>query len=73
MSTNKAVVRVSDSKRQELETYLYWQSLPVGDRLSAVWDVSEAAYSFSAAFKGAPDNDAERSKRFVTRVQRARR
>jgi hypothetical protein len=73
MSTNKAVVRVSDSKRQERETYLYWQSLPVGDRLSAVWDVSEAAYSFAAAFNGAADNDAERSKRFVTRIQRARR
>ena len=65
MSTNKAVVRVSDSERQQLETYLYWQSLPIGDRLSGVWDVSEAAYSFAAAFKGVPIDDAEGSQRLL--------
>ena len=73
MSTNKAVVRVSDRERQQLETYLYWQSLPVGDRLSGVWDVSEAAYSFAAAFKGVPIDDAEGSQRLITRIQQARR
>ena len=73
MSTDKQIRRVSDSEQQQLETYLYWQSLPVGDRLSAVWDVSEAAYSFSAAFEGVPVDDAERSQRLVTRIQPARR
>ena len=48
-----------DPEQQQRETYLYWPSLPVGDRLSAVWDVSEAAYSFAAAFKGVPIDDAE--------------
>ena len=52
MSVNKRVQRITDTEQQQRETYLYWQSLPVGDRLSAVWDVSEAAYSFAAAFKG---------------------
>jgi hypothetical protein len=33
---------------QQAEAYRYWQSLPVGDRLSAVWDASEAwVYVFS--------------------------
>lgn len=73
MSELRSIRRVTDAEQQQAETYRYWHSLSVGDRLSAVWDVSEAAYSFAAAFKGVPDNDAERSKRFVTRIQPARR
>ena len=73
MTADKQVRRVLDTEQQQRETYLYWQSLPVGDRLSAVWDVSEAAYSFAAAFKGVPIDDAERSERPATRIQRARR
>jgi hypothetical protein len=69
MSVDKRVQRVTDTAQQQRDTYLYWQSLPVGDRLSAVWDVSEAAYSFAAAFKGAPTDDAEGSDRAVTRIQ----
>ena len=72
MSDDKRVRRVTDAERQQRETYLYWQSLPIGDRLSAVWDVSEAAYSFAAAFKGVPINDAEGSERPTARIQRAR-
>ena len=73
MITDKQVRRVTDIEQQQRETYLYWQSLPVGDRLSAVWDVSQAAYSFAAAFKGVPIDDAEGSERPATRIQRARR
>jgi len=73
MSSDKQVRRVTDAEQQQRETHLYWQSLPIGDRLSAVWDVSEAAYSFAAAFKGVPIDDAERSERLVTRIQRTRR
>lgn len=68
MSTDKRIRRVSDTEQQQVETYLYWQSLPVGDRLSAVWDVSEAAYSFAAAFKGVPTDDAERSEGITKRI-----
>ena len=68
MSAHKRVQKVTDTEQQERETYLYWQSLPIGDRLSAVWDVSEAAYSFAAAFKGVPIDDTERSERPATRI-----
>lgn len=73
MTTNKQVQRVTNAEQQQRETYLYWQSLPIGDRLSAVWDVSEAAYSFAAAFKGVPIDDAEGSEGPATRIQRERR
>ena len=73
MSTDKKIHRVSDTEQQQAETYLYWQSLPVGERLSAVWTVSEAAYSFAAAFKGVATDDAERSEGTTKRIQQTRR
>jgi hypothetical protein len=73
MSTDRRIRRVTETEQQQLETYCYWQSLPIGDRLSAVWDVSESAYSFAAAFNGDPSDDAERSERLVTRLQPERR
>lgn len=72
MQKTRTIQRVLDPAQQEFETYRYWQSLPVGDRLSAVWDVSEAAYGFAAAFKGTISNDASRPQRTLTRVPRAR-
>lgn len=72
MQSARTIQRVLDPSRQELETYRYWQSLPVGDRLTAVWDVSEAAYAFAAAFKGAAGHDASRPQRTLTRIQRAK-
>ena len=73
MSTDRTIRRAVDPERQQLETYRYWQSQPIGDRLSAVWDASEAAYAFAAAFKGVPLNDDRGSERTITRVQRSRR
>ncbi len=73
MSADKTIRRVTDLEQQQAETNRYWQSLSVGDRLSAVWDASEAAYGFAAAFKGAPVNDAKGSERAITRLQRSRR
>lgn len=70
MFVDKTIRRVTDAGQQQTENYRYWQSLPLGDRLSAVWDVSEAAYSFASAFKGGGGHDAERSERILTRVQR---
>ena len=59
MSPDKTIMKIDDPREQEQATLRYWQSLPLGERLSAVWDASEAAYSFAAAFKGgAPDHDA---------------
>ena len=73
MSTDKTIRRVANPEQQQMETYRYWQSQPIGDRLSAVWDASEAAYRFAAAFRGIPVNDAQGSERAITRVQRSRR
>ena len=73
MSMDKTIRRATDPNEQQLETYRYWQSLPVGERLTAVWDASKAAYAFAAAFKGAPPNDGRGSERSITRAQRTRR
>ncbi len=70
MSIDKTIRRVVDVEEQQRETYRYWQSQPLGVRLSAVWDVSEAAYCFAASFKGVPAHDARKSERLIARVQR---
>jgi hypothetical protein len=51
---DKTIRRVTDLDEQEAESYRYWQSRPVGERLTAICELSEAAYAFAAAFKGAP-------------------
>lgn len=74
MSPDKTILRIHDPRQQEQDTLHYWQNLPLGERLSAVWDVSEAAWSFAAAFKGgSPDHDARRPERTLTRVERPQR
>ena len=52
MGTNKTIRRITEPEQQQAETYRYWQSLSVGERLSAVWDISAAAYAFACDFKG---------------------
>lgn len=71
MNVDKTIRKVADPEQQQAETYRYWQSLPIGARLSAVWDVSAAAYAFAAGFNGT-HNDARRPERTITRVQRSR-
>jgi hypothetical protein len=39
------VRKVTSREEQEAENYRYWQSIPVGDRLAAVCEVTEAAYA----------------------------
>jgi len=73
MSIDKTIRRVSDPAEQELETYRYWQSQSVGDRLTAVWDTSAAAYAFAAAFKGARSRDDQGHERPLARIERTRR
>jgi hypothetical protein len=57
MTMDKTIRRVTDPEQQDAETYRYWQSRPVGERLLAVCELSEAAYAFTANFKGAPAHD----------------
>ena len=65
---DKTIRRITDPKQQQAETYRYWQSRTVGERLSAVWQASADAY----AFKGVRMDDEQRSERTLTRVQRTR-
>jgi hypothetical protein len=65
---DKTIRKVTDLRQQQAETYRYWESLSVGERLSAVWQASVDAY----AFKGVLMDDEQRSERTLTRVQRAR-
>ena len=67
---DKTIRRVTDPEEQEAETYRYWQSRPVGERLLAVCDLSESAYAFAAAFKGEPDDDGKGFERPASRFQR---
>jgi hypothetical protein len=69
---DKTIRRITDLDEQEAETYRYWQSRPVGERLVAVCELSEAAYEFVAGFKGAPTHDDHGLQRPATRVQRKR-
>ena len=54
---DKTIRRVTDFEEQQAETYRYWQSRPIGERLVAVCELSEAAYAFAADFQGAPAHD----------------
>lgn len=69
-SAEKTIRTVRDPEEQQAETYRYWQSLSVGARLSAVWDVSEVAYAFAAALKGVPLRDAQKRKRAIVRINK---
>lgn len=70
---DKTIRRVTDLEEQQAETYRYWHSLSVGDRLTAVWDASEAAYNFAAAFKGESVHDDQEHEGPFARVERPRR
>jgi hypothetical protein len=49
---DKTIRKVTDLEEQQAETYRYWQSRPVAERLAAVCELSEAAYAFKESFKG---------------------
>lgn len=69
MSTSRVIRKIIDSRQQQAETYRYWQSRSIGERLSAVCDTTMDAY----AFKGVRFDDAKGLERTITRVQRSRR
>lgn len=70
---DKTIRRVTDLEEQQAETYRYWQSRPVGERLLAVCELSEAAYAFAADFKGALAHDDQGLQRPSSRAQHKRR
>ena len=70
---DKTIRRVTDLEEQQRETYRYWQSRPLGERLVAVSEVSQAAYAFADAFKGVSADDEQRLSRHSASIQRATR
>jgi hypothetical protein len=69
---DKTIRRVTDLEEEQAETYRYWQSLPIGDRLVAISELSQEAYAFAAAFKGAPAHDEQGPSGDSASLQRAR-
>jgi len=69
----KVIRKFSSHAEQKAETYRYWRSRPIGERILAVWDATESGYAFANSFKGLPQYDpTRRSAPTLTRVQRAR-
>lgn len=52
---DKTIRRVTDLDEQQAETYRYWASRPIGERLTAVCELTESAYAFAAGFKRRSD------------------
>ncbi len=48
---DKTIRQVTDLEEQQAETYRYWASRPIGERLIAVCELTESAYAFAAGFK----------------------
>ncbi len=69
LDPNRVVRKAASVEEQEAENYRYWQSIPVGDRLVAVCELTEAAYAIREAGRNA-DQGHERTD---TPLQRARR
>ena len=69
LNPNRVVRKVTSVEEQEAENYRYWQSIPVGDRLVAVCELTEAAY----AIRELDQNANKRHERTHTHVQRTRR
>jgi hypothetical protein len=65
---DKTIRKVTDLKAQQVETYRYWRSKPIGERILAVWETTAQAY----AFKGIKYDATRRSEATLTRVQRSR-
>jgi hypothetical protein len=60
---DKTIRKVTDLEEQQAETYRYWASRPVAERLAAVCELSESAFAFKERFKGVPvDADCGRSR-----------
>jgi hypothetical protein len=66
---DKTIRRVTELRQQRAENFCYWQSIPPGARLAAVFEVSADAY----AFKGVRHADGSRLQRTLVRIQRPSR
>ena len=69
LNPNRIVRKVTSVEEQEAENDRYWQSIPAGDRLIAVCELTEAAY----AIREIGRNGDKGHERTDTDLQRARR
>lgn len=69
LNPSRVVRRVANVEEQEAENYRYWQSIPVGARLVAVCELTEAAY----AIRERGQNANQGHERTHPRVQRTGR
>jgi len=69
LNPSRVVRKVSSVEEQEAENYGYWQSIPVGERLVAVCELTEAAY----AIRESSQNANQGHERAHPSVQRTRR
>jgi hypothetical protein len=42
---NRIIRKITNPEDQDAENYRYWQRLPIGERLAAICELTEAAYS----------------------------
>lgn len=70
---DKTIRRAPAPEQQRLETFRYWQSRPVSERLAAVCEVSASAYALKAAFNGVPHDAVSGLPRTLVRTERPQR
>ena len=66
MSMDKTIRKITDFQAQKRETYRYWQSVPIGERIIAICELSKTAYSLKGVGLAG-----SRSPRHIVRVERA--
>lgn len=62
---DKSIRKVTDLKAQQEETYRYWQSRPISERLEAIAQIVRDVYTLKGI-----DLDAQRSPRTLVRLKR---
>jgi len=65
-AVDKTIRVVTDFKEQQAETYRYWRSVPVGERLNAIMQLSKTAYTM----RGLRFDDGQRPARDIVRFER---
>jgi hypothetical protein len=65
MSTDKTIRRVTDRSEQNLETYRYWQSRSIAERIAALTEIVRDSY-----FSKGIDLDIRPSDKTLVRIAR---
>jgi hypothetical protein len=63
---DKTIRMITDFKEQRAETFRYWQSRPLAERMGAVSDIARAAY-----FSKGIDVDTRAADKTIVRIDRS--